>query len=440
MSPASDPSSSASNPSVPQRPVPPKPPKPPVIREVIPKKAATPPAPAAATAPPATDDRAATPRPMPGRPKPSRPMPKRLPEVTHLPSTAEALALGAQTLPGVTADACPVPPPSEPMQYRAIGLVRGRYVPSEEQFTQGKVLAADGTEIDAVLLGRVMSLIRNHVDLEVDHLWVAYPRTRTEDLHVQIVGIWEPETLKRGAQGSASAAATEAVAEVEAETEAKEDASSGAPGVTDPEAVATADENADGNTDDQIDGQADGKANTKTDATVDDKANGVTGETTGGGADGNAQAAPAIAALQSIGENQFSIRGAVVHQSQEESCVTVKIRQTPRSEKQKAKAFKIRLEGQLSERPTGYFWDLVAERRGNQLALVAATAIAPLPPQKRKPFQKGGPKGKPRPQDDRGDRGARGPREDRPRTGNRSNRPERSERPERTSNRPPRKP
>ncbi|MCG9884357.1 MAG: hypothetical protein MH825_02060 [Cyanobacteria bacterium] len=437
MSPASDPSSSASNPSVPQRPVPPKPPKPPVIREVIPKKAATPPAPAAATATPATDDRAATPRPMPGRPKPSRPMPKRLPEVTHLPSTAEALALGAQTLPGVTADACPVPPPSEPMQYRAIGLVRGRYVPSEEQFTQGKVLAADGTEIDAVLLGRVMSLIRNHVDLEVDHLWVAYPRTRTEDLHVQIVGIWEPETLKRG--GADRAAATEAVAEVEAEPEVKgaEDPSPSAPGVADPEAVTPADEKADGSPDEAIADQADGKADATTDATVEDKAGEGTGATTDDGADGNAQAAPAIAPLQSIGENQFSIRGAVVHQSQEESCVTVKIRQTPRSEKQKAKAFKIRLEGQLSERPTGYFWDLVAERRGNQLALVAATAIAPLPPQKRKPFQKGGPKGKPRSQDERGDRG---PREDRPRTGNRSNRPERSERPERTGNRPPRKP
>ncbi|MHC5730419.1 MAG: hypothetical protein ACYTXY_41190, partial [Nostoc sp.] len=31
----------------------------------------------------------------------------------------------------------PIPPPSEPMQYRAIGLVRGRYHASSEQFTQG---------------------------------------------------------------------------------------------------------------------------------------------------------------------------------------------------------------------------------------------------------------------------------------------------------------
>lgn len=394
MSPASDPSSSASNSSVPQRPVPPKPPKPPIIREVVPKRPAAPPAPEPAVV---TGDRA-VPRPSPGRPKPSRPTPKRLPEVEHLPKTDVVLALGAQTLPGVTADACPVPPPSEPMQYRAIGLVRGRYVPSEEQFTQGKVLAADGTEIDAVLLGRVMSLIRNHVDLERDHLWVAYPRTRTEDLHVQIVGIWEPETLKREDGGGGSAPeATPDTATAEAPDATAETTTTATAEATKPADAAT-------------------KADVKADITPEPKAP----ET-------------AIAAPQSIGENQFSIRGAVVHQSQEESCVTIKIRQTPRSPKQKAKAFKIRLEGLLSERPTGYFWDLVAERRGNQLALVAATAIAPLPPQKRKPFQKGGPKGKPRAQGDYGDRA---PRDDRPRP-NRSDRPER---PERTGTRPPRTP
>lgn len=93
----------------------------------------------------------------------------------------------------------PIPPPSEPLQYRAIGLVRGKYVPSEEQFTRGNVIAADGRQIDAVLLGRVMSLVKNHLDLANEHLWVVYPRTRQEqgDLHVQIVGVWEPEKLDK---------------------------------------------------------------------------------------------------------------------------------------------------------------------------------------------------------------------------------------------------
>ena len=91
----------------------------------------------------------------------------------------------------------PIPPPSEPMQYRAIGLIQGQYTASEEQFTRGTLRAADGTEIDAVLLGRVMSLVKKHLDLTQEHLWVVYPRTREKenDLHAQIVGVWEPEKL-----------------------------------------------------------------------------------------------------------------------------------------------------------------------------------------------------------------------------------------------------
>jgi len=93
----------------------------------------------------------------------------------------------------------PIAPPSEPKQYRAIGLVRGRYSPDPEQFTRGMLVTPDGTDIDAVLLGRVMSLLKNHLNLEEDHLWVVYPRTRQQDdsLHVQIMGVWEPETLKQ---------------------------------------------------------------------------------------------------------------------------------------------------------------------------------------------------------------------------------------------------
>ncbi len=102
----------------------------------------------------------------------------------------------------------PIPAPSEPMQYRAIGLVRGRYIASADQFTQGILLTTDGTVIDAVLLGRIMSLVKNHLNLEQEHLWVAYPRTRQKDgnLHAQIVGVWEPETLApAGAQAAESA-------------------------------------------------------------------------------------------------------------------------------------------------------------------------------------------------------------------------------------------
>lgn len=98
----------------------------------------------------------------------------------------------------------PIPPPSHPRQYRAIGLIRAKYQQSEDQMTQGTLITSEGTEIEAVLLGRIISLIKNHLDLEQEHLWVVYPRTKVQEdrLHVQIVGVWEPETLSQTADGS----------------------------------------------------------------------------------------------------------------------------------------------------------------------------------------------------------------------------------------------
>ena len=92
----------------------------------------------------------------------------------------------------------PIPKPSEPMQFRAIGLLRGRYIRSEDQLTRGHLLMEDGSKIDALILGRVISLVKNHMDLVAEHLWVVYPRTddRTKQLQVQVMGIWEPETLQ----------------------------------------------------------------------------------------------------------------------------------------------------------------------------------------------------------------------------------------------------
>ena len=92
----------------------------------------------------------------------------------------------------------PISPPSEPMQYRAIGLLKGRYEPSEETFNRGNIINHDGSNTCAVLLGRTTSLVKKHLDLEKEHLWVVYPRTISPDdggIAVQIVGVWEPETL-----------------------------------------------------------------------------------------------------------------------------------------------------------------------------------------------------------------------------------------------------
>ena len=91
----------------------------------------------------------------------------------------------------------PIPPVTEPLQYRAIGVVRGTYVPADaEQITRGLIRTEDGEELEAVVLGRLLTLMRRHLDLECPHLWVVYPRSREEGgLHLQMVGVWEPSTL-----------------------------------------------------------------------------------------------------------------------------------------------------------------------------------------------------------------------------------------------------
>lgn len=91
----------------------------------------------------------------------------------------------------------PISPVTEPLQYRAIGVVRGSYVPADPaQLTRGVIRTAEGTEIEAVVLGRLLTLMRRHLDLETPHLWVVYPRSREENqLHLQMVGVWEPSTL-----------------------------------------------------------------------------------------------------------------------------------------------------------------------------------------------------------------------------------------------------
>ncbi|HIK53755.1 MAG TPA: hypothetical protein IGS37_01020 [Synechococcales cyanobacterium M55_K2018_004] len=156
--------------------------------------------------PPVVPPAAPMDQPAPTPPKPSTtaaptpPVPPVDAELTPAPSPTVAEA------PTLKLRQHPIPPASEPMQYRAIGLLYGQYKPSEEQFTRGEMTTEDGTTMQAVLLGRVMSLVKKHIDLEKPHLWVVYPRTREkqEDLHVQIVGVWEPENLLKSDETDAA--------------------------------------------------------------------------------------------------------------------------------------------------------------------------------------------------------------------------------------------
>ena len=75
----------------------------------------------------------------------------------------------------------PISPVTEPMQYRAIGVVRGTYVPADpEQLTRGVIQTEDGSEIDAVVLGRVLTLMRRHLDLSKSHP-VSYTHLRAHE-------------------------------------------------------------------------------------------------------------------------------------------------------------------------------------------------------------------------------------------------------------------
>ncbi|MEM9149385.1 MAG: hypothetical protein AAGB19_02895 [Cyanobacteria bacterium P01_F01_bin.3] len=275
----------------------------------------------------------------PARPKPPKPV---------APAAAPAATKPAIEEPPTPQRPGPISLPSEPMQYRAIGLLKGKYKASEEQFNRGDIIAEDGTVIDAVLLGRVTSLIKKHLELDKEHLWVVYPRTLYKDkedaeeaksdteeanadgssdekesvkkgpedsgleekvpaLHVQIVGVWEPETLN-----------------ADAEYENEEDR-------------------------------------------------------------------PLSSEEAEDLCNQFSIRGEIAKYAEESGEITVNIVQKSKSETAKPKRpFKLLVSGKLTGRTTGYFWDLKVERQDGKLVLVEGKSIAVVPPKKKPKGKKGG--------------------------------------------------
>jgi len=234
----------------------------------------------------------------------------------------------------------PIAPPSEPKQYRAIGLVRGRYQPSTEQFTRGNLQTPDGSEIDAVLLGRVMSLLKNHLDLESEHLWVVYPRTRQEnnDLHIQIMGVWEPETLRKIRNSS-----TELIDEEQDQTSSSVSIS------VIPE---------------------DDKSQEKIQETEDID---------------NSQKTTIFPILETqtdslaaLNDGYFSIRGEVIYQSQDEEYVIVKVQQSARKGEEEPRFFKLKLKGNLGDRPLNRFWDLHIQRDNTSLVIQYGNDIGSL--------------------------------------------------------------
>ena len=85
------------------------------------------------------------------------------------------------------------------LQYRAIGIVKGIYKPNnKEQLNRGTITDKDGKIIDTVILGKALSLIKKYINLEKNYFWVVYPRNKnTDNLHLQIAGIWDPYQLNQ---------------------------------------------------------------------------------------------------------------------------------------------------------------------------------------------------------------------------------------------------
>lgn len=237
----------------------------------------------------------------------------------------------------------PIPPPSDPRQYRAIGLIRGCYQPSEESLTRGTLIATDGTPIDAVLLGRAIGVVKNHLDLTVPHLWVVYPRTRQqeEDLHVQIVGVWEPENLGPKSEQSPDstvedAPTSDASPAPEVELEAPSELEAAKPELK-PKP--------------QLEPESD----------------------------------PTTEQTLSVRDGYFSIRGEAVFYSQEGEKLIIKVQQAPRKDEDRPRYFKLTLTGTIpQERVLGHFWDVQVMLQGNTLAIEDATDIGAMPVKKRK--------------------------------------------------------
>ena len=91
----------------------------------------------------------------------------------------------------------PIPQVTDPLQYRAIGIVNGKFTPHDsDQLNRGLLTDNKGEKIETVVLGKALSLLKKHIDLNKNYYWVVYPKNKnTQNLHLQVAGIWDPYQL-----------------------------------------------------------------------------------------------------------------------------------------------------------------------------------------------------------------------------------------------------
>jgi len=91
----------------------------------------------------------------------------------------------------------PIPKVTNQLQHRAIGIINGKFMPHcSEQLNRGVLIDNKGEKIETVVLGKALSLLKKHIDLKKSHYWIVYPKNKnTQNLHLQVAGIWDPFQL-----------------------------------------------------------------------------------------------------------------------------------------------------------------------------------------------------------------------------------------------------
>ena len=91
----------------------------------------------------------------------------------------------------------PIPKVTNQLQHRAIGIINGKFTPHiSEQINRGFLIDNMGEKIETVVLGKALSLLKKHIDLKKSYYWIVYPKNKnTQNLHLQVAGIWDPYQL-----------------------------------------------------------------------------------------------------------------------------------------------------------------------------------------------------------------------------------------------------
>jgi len=91
----------------------------------------------------------------------------------------------------------PIPKVTNQLQYRAIGIIYGKFIPQDtELLNRGFLTDNKGEKIETVVLGKALSLLKKHIDLKKSYYWIVYPKNKsTQNLHLQVAGIWDPYQL-----------------------------------------------------------------------------------------------------------------------------------------------------------------------------------------------------------------------------------------------------